>query len=50
VLVIVLTYVKPFSEVDLLLGDHVAYLERNYQAGWFVASGRKWAPGFEALR
>jgi hypothetical protein len=38
---ILLTYVKPLDEVDRLLDDHNAYLERNYERGRFVASGRR---------
>jgi uncharacterized protein YciI len=39
--VIVLTYVKPLTEVDELLDGHNAYLERNYDNGRFLASGRR---------
>ena len=39
--VIVLTYVKPLEEVGRLLDDHNAYLDRNYRAGRFIASGRR---------
>jgi uncharacterized protein YciI len=39
--VIVLTYVKPLEEVERLLDDHNVYLDRNYQAGRFIASGRQ---------
>jgi uncharacterized protein YciI len=39
--VIVLTYVKPLSEVDKLIDAHMAYLDRNYKAGMFVVSGRR---------
>lgn len=36
-----LTYVKPLEEVEAHLAAHVAFLERYYQAGKFICSGRK---------
>ena len=36
-----LTYVKPLSEVERVLPEHVAYLDRYYGLGKFVCSGRK---------
>jgi uncharacterized protein YciI len=39
VFLIVLTYVKPLEEVDKLLADHLAYLDRNYAQGRFLLSG-----------
>ncbi|MEU3217310.1 YciI family protein [Streptomyces sp. NPDC006971] len=36
-----LTYTAPPERVDALLADHVAWLERQYAAGVFIASGRK---------
>jgi len=39
--VLILTYVKPLSEVDRLLAPHKIYLERNYKAGHFLTSGRQ---------
>lgn len=36
-----LTYIKPLTEVDRHLADHVAFLDRHYAAGDFVCSGRK---------
>jgi uncharacterized protein YciI len=36
-----LTYVADLSEVDRLLEPHREYLARNYDAGVFLASGRK---------
>ncbi|MFD1662284.1 YciI family protein [Streptomyces caeni] len=36
-----LTYVAPAERVDAALADHVAWLERQYEAGVFLASGRK---------
>ncbi len=39
--VIVLTYVEPLDVVDRHLAAHVDYLERQYEAGVFMASGRR---------
>ncbi|WP_298019250.1 YciI family protein [uncultured Dysosmobacter sp.] len=36
-----LTYQKPLNEVDALLPAHIAYLDRHYQSGAFICSGRK---------
>ncbi|OCG32919.1 GTP cyclohydrolase [Gilliamella sp. Fer2-1] len=36
-----LTYIKPISEVEKYLQQHIAYLEDYYQSGHFIASGRK---------
>lgn len=36
-----LTYVKPLSEVERFLEEHIAFLERYYVAGKFICSGRK---------
>lgn len=36
-----LTYVKPLSEVDRYLDEHVAFLENYYATGKFICSGRK---------
>jgi uncharacterized protein YciI len=41
VFIILLTYVKPLADVDRLLDEHNAYLDRNYKAGMFVTSGRR---------
>ncbi|HEY7629114.1 MAG TPA: YciI family protein [Thermoleophilaceae bacterium] len=38
---IVLTYVKPLEEVDKLLDDHLAYLDRHYAEGRFLLSGAR---------
>ncbi|MGF7235723.1 MAG: YciI family protein [Frankia sp.] len=38
---IVLTYVKPLSEVDELVDAHLAHLDRYYDADVFVLSGRR---------
>ncbi|MEV6117059.1 YciI family protein [Streptomyces sp. NPDC052109] len=39
--VLELTYTAPLDAVDALLPDHVAWLERQYERGCFLASGRK---------
>jgi uncharacterized protein YciI len=36
-----LTYIVPLERVDELLADHVAWLDTHYEAGVFIASGRK---------
>ncbi|MEU5897351.1 MULTISPECIES: YciI family protein [Streptomyces] len=36
-----LTYTAPVSAVDDLLEAHVAWLDEQYEAGVFIASGRK---------
>ena len=39
--IVSLTYVKKLSDVEAHLPDHVAYLERYYEQGIFLMSGRK---------
>ncbi|MFF8713443.1 YciI family protein [Streptomyces sp. NPDC015184] len=39
--VLELTYTAPVERVDALLQDHVAWLDAQYTAGVFIASGRK---------
>ncbi|CAL9287752.1 YciI family protein [Streptomyces sp. SudanB182_2057] len=39
--VLELTYTAPLDAVDAVLPDHVAWLERQYDKGLFLASGRK---------
>lgn len=39
--VVDLHYVAPFEQIDPLIDDHVLFLERNYAAGRFIASGPK---------
>lgn len=39
--VVSLTYTKDLSEVDRHIEPHIAYLEKFYALGKFVASGRK---------
>lgn len=36
-----LTYKKPLSEVDNFLDEHVAFLDKYYDLGKFIFSGRK---------
>jgi len=36
-----LHYIKPVEEIDPLIDAHVAFLEANYAAGSFIASGPK---------
>ena len=38
--VVELTYRRPLGEVDAALDAHVAFLDRQYQAGIFLLSGR----------
>jgi len=39
--VILLSYIKPLSEVDRFVGEHREFLERYYTSGHFLLSGRK---------
>lgn len=39
--VILLNYVKPLSEVDRFVPEHIAFLDRYYASGHFQLSGRK---------
>ena len=58
--VVLLTYTKPLEAVDALVPAHREYLQRMYQAGTFLLSGRKEprdggvilanAPSLEALQ
>ena len=36
-----LTYVKPMDDVEKLLPQHLQYLEKYYENGTFIVSGRK---------
>lgn len=36
-----ITYTAPLEQVDAVLADHVGWLDRQYAAGVFLASGRK---------
>ncbi|GMA69566.1 hypothetical protein GCM10025879_08120 [Leuconostoc litchii] len=39
--IIELTYIKPISEVECYLPEHIAYLDKHYKSGHFIMSGRK---------
>jgi len=39
--VVLLTYEKPVGEIDRLMKEHVRFLQEQYDAGLFVASGRR---------
>ncbi|MBF1288713.1 MAG: GTP cyclohydrolase, partial [Neisseria sp.] len=39
--IVSLEYIKDLAVVETYLSEHIAYLERYYQAGVFVMSGRK---------
>lgn len=39
--IITLTYEAPLEKVDAVLADHVAWLEKHYADGTFIASGRR---------
>ncbi|MFJ4965275.1 YciI-like protein [Streptomyces sp. ADI96-02] len=39
--VLELTYTAPVERVDALMAEHVAWLDDQYAAGVFIASGRK---------
>jgi uncharacterized protein YciI len=36
-----INYVRPLNEVDAVLERHVQFLDRNYEAGKFIFSGRR---------
>jgi uncharacterized protein YciI len=36
-----LTYKVPFSEIEPFLAQHMAFVEKGYASGHFLASGRK---------
>ena len=39
--VVVLTYIKPISEVDAHIPAHIEWLNKGYDDGVFLASGRR---------
>lgn len=39
--ILLLTYQKPLEEVEKHLADHRIYLDKNYNAGNFITSGRR---------
>jgi len=38
---VLLTYERPLAEIDKKMRAHVAFLEKGYRAGVFLASGRQ---------
>ncbi|WP_207432960.1 YciI family protein [Sabulibacter ruber] len=36
-----LTYKVPFSEIEPFMAEHMAFVEKGYASGHFLASGRK---------
>lgn len=38
--IVLLKYIKPLDIVDLALPDHVDWLNKQYEAGCFLASGK----------
>jgi uncharacterized protein YciI len=41
VFIVILDYVADLAEVDASLDEHVAWLRTHYEAGLFLASGRR---------
>jgi uncharacterized protein YciI len=41
VFILELTFIAPLERVDAVAGDHMAWLKKQYEAGLFIASGRK---------
>ncbi|HEY8396318.1 MAG TPA: YciI family protein [Flavihumibacter sp.] len=39
--IIELTYKVPVAEIDAAMADHIEYIDKYYQTGNFLASGRK---------
>ncbi|MHC5307685.1 YciI family protein [Bartonella sp. LJL80] len=39
--VVLLTYIRPIEEVDAHIEAHVRWLKKNYDEGYFLASGRR---------
>ncbi|MDH2068107.1 YciI family protein [Pantoea sp. GD03673] len=39
--VVFLNYVRPVDEVEALLAAHIEWLDRYFEAGCFIAAGRK---------
>lgn len=38
---VMVNYIKPLDVIDALLADHIRYLDKQYAAGVFLASGRR---------
>ncbi|MDF2042271.1 MULTISPECIES: YciI family protein [unclassified Pantoea] len=39
--VVFLSYIRPIEEVEALLAGHIEWLDRYFEAGSFIAAGRK---------
>ncbi|NIY91880.1 YciI family protein [Vibrio diazotrophicus] len=39
--IVSLTYISEISQIDKYLEAHIEYLDKNYEKGVFIASGRK---------
>ncbi len=39
--VVILTYLAPLEQIDQLLAQHAAFLDRFYEQGRFICSGRR---------
>ncbi|NLI12391.1 YciI family protein [Pelotomaculum propionicicum] len=39
--ILLLKYIKPLEEIDRLLENHIRYLEKYYEEGKFICSGRR---------
>ncbi|NVC96132.1 GTP cyclohydrolase [Vibrio natriegens] len=39
--IVSLTYISEISQIDKYLKAHIEYLDKNYEKGFFIASGRK---------
>ena len=39
--IVSITYISEVSQIDKYLEAHIEYLDRNYERGVFIASGRK---------
>jgi uncharacterized protein YciI len=39
--IVSLTYISEISQIDKYLEAHIEYLDKNYEKGFFIASGRK---------
>lgn len=39
--IVSLTYIRPLSEVDAFIPEHIAYLDKHYRLGHFQLSGPK---------
>lgn len=39
--IVSITYISEMSQIDKYLEAHIEYLDRNYERGVFIASGRK---------